>query len=168
VQRDICIGARSIEQHFVQVPAMDDPIRCTKTLFESPSERGAREHASSSCMPDHKLIGCYDVRLQAWREAKRNEYARGVRRKLNARSGLLRRGRLLVYGRVKAFSRQRECGRQSADACTSNDYRARASQSRFRALFSRPPRRSRRIRAGGPRARPNPDRAERGLSSRGK
>ena len=62
VERDIGIGAHRVEQHLLQVAAMDHPVGRAVALLDGGAERRARQHAGGLRVHHPELLGRDDVR----------------------------------------------------------------------------------------------------------
>jgi len=118
---DSGVGINRVEQHGLQVTAMDHPIRRAITLLGCPSERDARKHAAGARIHDVKLLRHDDVLPQRRFEAERDQKARGVGRELDAGACLFQPICLIKETDVKSSPSECQGGGEPANARASDD-----------------------------------------------
>ena len=108
MENDAGIGAHRLDQHGLQVAAMDHPIWGAVAPRRRRAERRAREHTGGARVDNPKLLGRDDVALQLLGEPERQQDARGIGRKLNAGADFLQSFGLIEDGDLKSASRDRQ------------------------------------------------------------
>src|SRR5258708_35449241 len=109
MKSDIGMGAYRVEQHGLQVAAMNQPVGRAVALLGDRAELRAREHTRRPRVHDPQLLRSDDMPPQLLAEAKRNQNARGIGRQLNASADLFTALRLVEYGDVESVPRNRPC-----------------------------------------------------------
>ena len=121
MQGDVGVGAHRLEQHRLQIAAMDHPIGRAVAFLGGGAERRAREHAGGLRVHHPQLLGSDDVALQWLAEPERDQDARGIGRELNAGADLFQALRLLEHGDAKSALGDRQGRGEPADARAGND-----------------------------------------------
>ncbi len=110
MENDSGMGAHGLDQHGLQVAAMDDPVRGAVAPLGRRAKRRAREHTRRARVDNPKLLGSDDMPLQLLGQAERQQDARGIGRELNPGADFLQSLRLIEDGDFKSPSRERQCG----------------------------------------------------------
>src|SRR5207253_8661583 len=76
MKNDAGLGACRLDQHGLQVTAMNDPVRGAVTLLSGCAERRAHEHTRRPRVEDAKLLGSDDMPLKWLRKPEYDEDAR--------------------------------------------------------------------------------------------
>jgi hypothetical protein len=108
MESDSRTGVHGLDQHGLQVAAMDDPVRGAVAPLGRRAERRAREHPRRARIDNAKLLGSDDMPLQLLGQAQRQQDARGIGRELNAGADFLQSLRLIEDGDLKSASRDRQ------------------------------------------------------------
>jgi len=108
METDSRTGVHGLDQHALQVAAMDDPVRGAVAPLGRRAERRAREHTRRARIDNSKLLGSNDMPLQLLTQAQRQQDARGIGRELNAGADFLKSLRLIEDGDLKSASRDRQ------------------------------------------------------------
>ena len=75
MKNDVGMGAHRLDQHGLQVAAMDDPVGRAIAFLRDRAEGGARKDARRARVHDPQLLGSDDVSSQLLAETKRNQDA---------------------------------------------------------------------------------------------
>jgi hypothetical protein len=125
MKNDVGMGAYRVEQHGLQVAAMNHPVGRAVALLGDRAERRAREHTRRPRVHDPQLLRSDDMPPQLLAEAKRNQNARRIGRQLNAGADLFKALRLVEYGDAESVPRNRQSRGQPPDPRASDDDGAR-------------------------------------------
>jgi hypothetical protein len=123
-QLDVRVLAGFRQQAVLQIRAVDHPIR--RAVTES-SRRAGRNRDDGTPGPRRHHgngVGQHQLRGKNGFEPQFDEDARGIRRQLQAGADFEQPFRFFQNGDTKTACRERERGRQSADAGARNDNRA--------------------------------------------
>jgi hypothetical protein len=107
MKNDLGVPAHGLDQHGLQIAAVDHPIRCAKALLGGRTERRAHERARGPCVDNPKLFGSNDTLPQLIPETQGEQDPRRVGRELNAGADFLQALRLVEDGDTKATLRNR-------------------------------------------------------------
>jgi hypothetical protein len=108
--------AALLEQHIVQIGAMDERIGVMKFAAEGVIERNARDFIAGDGIEHDQVVWKHRERADRLDQSKPFEHPEHVRPELNASADLLEYGGLFDHLRGNALARQRQRGSQSADA----------------------------------------------------
>src|SRR5919198_2475583 len=75
MKNNVGMGAYRLDQHGLQVAAMDDPVGRAIAFLRDRAEWGSRKHARRARVHDPQLLGSDDVSAQLLAETKRNQDA---------------------------------------------------------------------------------------------
>ena len=125
VERDVGWARNRVEQHRLQVAAMDHPIGRAVALLDGGAERRAGEHAGGGRVHHAQLLRRDHAGLELLAEPERDQDARGIGRELDAGADLLQPLRLLEQRDAEAALRDRQGGGQPADPRAGDDDGAR-------------------------------------------
>ena len=113
------------DERGLQIAAMDDPVWRAVALLPPRRAACARFRGRSAPAKHAQRRGRDDMRPQPLAEPRSIRHARGIGRKLDAGAGFLKPLGLFQHDDAKAVARQRQRGRQSADAGAGDDDAAR-------------------------------------------
>ena len=121
--------AGGLEQHVVQIGAMNERIRMMEFLAERCAERNARDFLAGDRIQHHQIFGKYRKRADRFDQPELFEHPEYVRPKLDAGADLLELGGLLDDLRGNALARERQSGGQPANAAADDQDLLRLSSS---------------------------------------
>ena len=154
MKNDAGLGACRLDQHGLQVTAMNDPVGCAVTLLSGCAERRAHEHARRPRVENAKLLGSDDMPLKFVRKPEPDQDARCIGRELNAGPDLFQLMRLVKDRDAEPVLRERQSGAQPSDPRAGDDDAVRGRHGaclRLRLKARRSPRPAMRIPPGVPR-----------------
>ena len=122
---DVGIGAHGVDQHRLQVAAMDHPIGRAIAFRSGGAERRARQHPRRARVDYAEFFGSNDVALQVVAQAECNQDARGVGGELDAGPDLFQALRLLEHGDAKSMACEGQGRSETADARAGDEDGAR-------------------------------------------
>jgi hypothetical protein len=127
MKRDVGIAAHRVDQHGLEVAAMDHPVRRAIALLGVGAEGRASEHAGGLRVHDSQLLGGDHMALQLRAKSERNQNPRCIGRELNAGPDLLQALRLVEHRDTETLLCDRERRSQTPDARPGDDDGARGS-----------------------------------------
>ena len=111
-----------LEQHVMQIGAMDKRIGMMEFLAERVTERNARDFLAGNGIEHHQIFRKYRERADWLDEAEPFQHPECVRAELDAGADLLEGDGLLDHLRGDALARQRQGRGQPADAAADDQH----------------------------------------------
>ena len=124
-QCDQRLGAYRLQQCAVQILAVSHPIRRPVPHGDPATERQAGQLLAGAPVAHAQRLGYADVRAQRIGDTELAQDARAIGANLNAGAVLVKPGAPFEHVRADAMTRQRQRGREAADAAAGDEHRSR-------------------------------------------
>ena len=121
VERDVGIGTNRIDEHGLQIGAVDDPVWRTVAFLREICERSAGKRAPGARIHYPELFRSNDVLPQLRLKPESNQDARGIGRELNSGTRLFEPLRRLENDHAKPALCHGQGRDEAADTGTGNE-----------------------------------------------